>query len=266
MTETNLTLRYRNLMKSALLGRIYQEDDVRFLYLAACRQLRGRPDPAALADPASRLAELYRSVLERKTLGAPWWNITVASADSVAPTLDLREWCDVGNCEDGDDRLEVAEELLATLQERNVDGNVLDIGPTRPGFAIFCRAYQLSSGLAERFVDVQVSKGDASSEVIEKMCATMRGLGMRDGIRFESALDQGTLSNFGRYALIRVGSRLDLDFLTLKEYIYPRLSYGGYLIFEGIYGVGQSARLDLAGKAFPGLQHLCLDIGGWRRT
>lgn len=265
MTQAALSFRYRNLMRSALDGRIYQEDPVRFLYLAACRELGTYPDPVALADPSRRLSDLYRFVVDRKTKGEPWWAVAVAAAGLSTSMLGLRSWCDVGLCEDGDDRLELVEELLSDLQDRMVSGNVLDIGAIRPGFAIFCRAHQLSYGHVHQWVDVQVDQSvERIDATVNMMRAVAKDFGISNGISFD-ALECRPAEASQRYGLVRVGRNFAMDFLDLRDYLLPRVAEGGFVLFEGIYGSENSSALRIASELFPGLKHLCLGIGGWSK-
>lgn len=256
-----------SLIRSALLNKIYLEDDVRLMYLAACRELGYAVNTYVLADPRGQLRDVVLQVESAKRNGRNWWSITAPDGKSGTRELNLQEWCDFGHCEDGDDRLELVEELLGLLLEKNRLASVLDLSPLRPGFAIFCRAFQLLNDADDQAVysvfetDGRASKPD---QVWSLILASRYGVLDRGFHCLEVPLgDRLVLEN--AFSLVRVGPRQWRDLPNLVSFLDEHLISGGFALFEDLFHENNEVELEAAQAVFPGLRHACLELACWRK-
>lgn len=156
----------------------------------------------------------------------------------------------------GDTRMKNIQVLLTDVVEKNIDGDFIECGVWRGGACIFARAVlnELRSTkkvyVADSFCGfpqpkLNWDKGATFlsapelkvSEAIVRDNFKKYGY-LDDGVVFVKGYFEDSLQNLkGKFAIIRADGDLFESTINILEYLYPRLSIGGYIIIDDYHAM-----------------------------
>ena len=85
--------RYLELLKNALLNEIYIENDLRWLYVFASLHSGQNIDLEIFRNVRTRLPDWFSGVKAARQEGRVWWLVSIKNADGTDGKLDLRNVC-----------------------------------------------------------------------------------------------------------------------------------------------------------------------------
>ena len=149
-------------------------------------------------------------------------------------------------------QLDLLESVVATLESQKVPGDFIEAGVWRGGVIVLLRALLGAYGISDRkvfaadsFEGIPLNSSDRTDPVnawsdrwvakLDEVQQNIRRFGILDErIRFVVGYFSDSLRNLSqeRFALIRLDSDSYDSVLTSLEYLYPRLSKGGFLIVD----------------------------------
>ena len=134
-----ITDRYLELLKNALLNEIYLENDVRWLYVFGNLHTGQPINLEIFRDVRTQIPRLFDRVKTARQEGKIWWNIPMKNADGTDGEINLRDVCEFSHTMIGRNRLDNIANCLAMIKRDNVAGDVAETGVWRGGAAIFMK-------------------------------------------------------------------------------------------------------------------------------
>lgn len=148
-------------------------------------------------------------------------------------------------------QLDSMQRCIRDVLERGVPGDLLEAGVWRGGMTIFMKAVLAAyaddvrrvwvvdsfAGLPEsdRAVETFGWRAGAMSASLEEVQANFRRYGLLDDrVRFVKGYFEDSLpkSEIGRLAILRIDADLYQSTMTALTHLYPKLSVGGYAVFD----------------------------------
>ena len=229
--------RYLELLKGALLGEHYLENEIRLKYLARCVRTGEPVEADRVRDPVRAQPDVYQRMLRRRRAGSAIFGDGTNGFLPYAPM--------------GRVRLNHLEDCLDAVRAEAVPGDLVECGTGRGGGAIFLRGYLEAHELAARKVWV-VDEFRASPSPLrvavtidEDLTELQADLNLvRDGFERFDLLDDrvgflqgplGAAASFGEIgdiALLRLGSGIGEDAGAVLKALYPRLSLGARVVVD----------------------------------
>jgi O-methyltransferase len=242
---TDLAAHYLNLVKTSVLGELYDENELRILYLRDCANRREIPDRAVLLDIARKRPEMAAEYRRERLVGRLY--------ERTLKNLGYQHTM-IGRA-----RLEGLERCLETVVADAIPGDFIECGVWRGGACVFMRAFLKAREIRDRIVWLADSfaglppptrREDAGlnlSAVTHPMLAvdeeTVRDVFERYGlldeqVRFLKGWFRDTLPKapVERLAILRLDGDLYESTMDSLEALYDRVTPGGFVIVDD-YGV-----------------------------
>jgi cephalosporin hydroxylase len=229
-----LTRRYLDNLKTALLNQHYLENEVRLKYLADCAREGRKVDSAKLQDPARNLkAVVQRTQAERRAGTRPPRGVP-ASWLPFAPIGRLR--------------LDHLESCLDGVREARVGGDMVSCGTSRGGDAVFMAGYLEAHDMTRRVWVADPLKGplrtskdredelsDQSGDLNLVREAFARFDLLDDRVRFLQGAFAETLQDapITKIALLRVEAEDTASVTTALDTLYDRVAQDGWVLVDG---------------------------------
>lgn len=242
---TDLALPYLNLVKSSVLGELYDENELRILYLRDCAARGEPPEETVLRDIARRRPAMADEYRQERLVGRLY--------ERALKNLGYQHTM-IGRA-----RLESLEQCLETVMADKIPGDLIECGVWRGGACVFMRAFLMARGVRDRIVWLADSfaglpsptrpedAGLDLSATTHPMLAidddTVRDVFERyglldDQVRFLKGWFKDTLPRapIERLAILRLDGDLYESTMDALEALYDRVSPGGFVIVDD-YGV-----------------------------
>ncbi len=250
-----MTNRYLELLKSALLNEIYIENDVRLLYLFAMLQTQQPIDSDIFRNVGARLPDWCSRVRAARQEGAIWWRITVKNPKGRDTALDLRNVCEFSHTMVGRKRLDNIENCLAAIKKDNVPGDLAETGAWRGGAAIFMKGCLTAWEMRDRAVwvadsfeglpvpsrpedagyDFSAARVPILAVSLEEVQENFRRYDLLDdSVKFLKGWFKDTLhvAPIRELALLRLDGDLYESTMDALKALYDKVSPGGFIIID----------------------------------
>jgi len=250
----------RPLESPSLSRRAEDSDSIQSLYLNLMKTvltrygLEDRHIP--LIRPQSPLDKLTSPFLKRGPLPLFWRAAFDPSTQETG-----KSWPSHAETMIGLTRLDHLQNCIEDVLRRNIPGDLIETGAWRGGACIFMRAVLKAQGDIERIVwvadsfeglpkpkanteDAKLWEGGEMAVSLEEVRNNFAGYGLLDGqVRFLKGFFIDTLPRapIGRLAILRVDCDLYDSVTQSLEYLYDKVSRGGYVIIDD-YGALPPAR------------------------
>jgi cephalosporin hydroxylase len=237
--------RYLKLLKDALLDRHYLDNEVRMEYLSGVTP--DQIDPEAVRDPARSLWARYKRLGESREAGR---SVDEPQADLYNPFSDM-----------GRAALDHLEAAIVDVQDRGVEGDLVECGVSRGGGGILMRgvldAYEIEDRTVwaiDPFLASEPGGTNGDRPARARLRADLNQV--RDGFDRFDLLDDRVRFLHGAYdevlvdapieriAVLRIGIDATFDLPKVLRHVLPLMAPGGTVIVEGVGREILAQRLD----------------------
>ncbi len=263
--------RYLDLLRDALLGEHYLENELRIEHLLECVTTGRELDPERLADPARHMGAAFERLKHARLAGEP-------PGDSAVSGL-----CADGLAYAGLGRVRMAhlDSCLEAIRAERVEGDLVDAGAGRGGAAIYMRGFLEAHGIegprvwvADRF-DGRGAGANGGPRFAFDLNAVREAFArfalLDERVRFLQGAPARKLAEapIERIALLRVDSGDADEVRPVLDALYERVSPGGFVIVDD-YGAGECEAAVDAFRSERGvrepLERVDWSAAAWRRA
>lgn len=249
---------YLQLIKGSILNDLYFENGVRYLYLARMARSGASPDLEVLRAPGLHLKEMADHIKVFKDLGETWYVVDEPSDGDEYQTVDYRNYCDYAHSMIGSARVDNIELCLDVIRTEGIAGDLIETGVCRGGAVVFMRAYLAAHEMNDRTVwcadsfcglPVPSLEQDAGYDLSAPVCPVLsvsveqvqdvfrRYDLLDDQVKFLKGWFKDTLPTapISSLSLLRLDGDLYESTMDSLEWLYPKLSVGGFVIVDDFY-------------------------------
>jgi cephalosporin hydroxylase/SAM-dependent methyltransferase len=229
------TGRYLKLLRDALLGEHYLENELRIEHLLECMRAGRDFDPEKLGNPARHMARALRELKQRRQAGE-----LHGTRAGVTGKAGILAYAGLGRV-----RLDHLWDCLDAIREEAVPGDLVEAGTGRGGAAIFMRgfleAYELPDRrvlVADRFDGSGSVAGNGDLPFPADLNTVRDAFARFDLLDDRVAFLQGVPSRItadapiDTVALLRVGSWDPEEVRAVLESLYERVTPGGFVVVD----------------------------------
>jgi O-methyltransferase len=247
--------RYLELLKNALLNEIYIENDVRWLYVFANLHTGKNIDLEVFRNVRVHLPDWFSGVKAARQEGKIWWQLNIKNADGTDGRLDLRNVCEFSHTMVGRKRLDNIQNCLARIKKDKVPGDVAETGVWRGGASIFMKGCLSAWGMEDRKVwvadsfeglpvpsraedagyDFSATKVPILAISLEDVQENFRRYDLLDDkVKFLKGWFRDTLhvAPISQLALLRLDGDLYESTMDGLKALYEKVSPGGFIIVD----------------------------------
>jgi O-methyltransferase len=247
--------RYLQLLKNALLNEIYIENDLRWLYVFANLHSGQNIDPEIFRNVRTLLPDWFSGIKAARQEGRIWWLLGIKNADGTDGTLNLRNVCEFSHTMVGRKRLDNIENCLAIIKKDEVPGDIAETGAWRGGASIFMKGCLSAWGMENRNVwvadsfeglpvpsraedagyDFSATKVPILAISLEDVQENFRRYNLLDDkVKFLKGWFRDTLhvAPISELALLRLDGDLYESTMDGLNALYDKVSPGGFIIVD----------------------------------
>lgn len=257
LVRSHLSAKYINLLKKALVGELYIENEYRFIhtiFLLIQKLSFGLPETYAV----DRSSPLFRLLQQQKAKGDTLIFSQQSADGSTAPVHGVRNFTELSHTMIGMKRLDNIQQCIETVLEENVVGDFIETGVWRGGATIFMKGVLEAYGIKDRIVWVadsfqglpppthpQDAGFDMSSKIFPFLAVSKDQVAelfdryelLDERVKFLIGWFRDTLPGapVKSIAILRLDGDLYESTMDALHPLYPKVTRGGFIIVDDYF-------------------------------